>query len=689
MSHHEHHHTDEHQSHEHHHGHHDDHAGHIGGHGSAKDFLRRFWVVTILLVPLVLTNSTIANFLGIDTLGLGNYIQFGIATLIFAFSLVFFEHAWHEIKARQYGMMTLVSIAVLAGYVFSVVSTFLPTIEETFYLEISTLIWVLLFGHYLEAKAGTAAGDALEEVAKLLPKRAHLLRSGEEIDVEVSELAKGDVVIVKPGERVPADGSVLEGSSSVNESLISGESQPVYKGKESSVVAGSIVEDGALTIRLTGVGEDSTVGQVERLIREARNTKPEAQRVADRAAGWLTLIALIVSLLTFVIWSAVVGESFVFAMTLAITVLVITCPHALGLAIPAVTSTATSLALKSGMFIKDLSKLEVIKDADYVVFDKTGTLTTGQFGVEEVLPIEAGMGENRVLEIAASLENSSSHIIGISIVRAAEDSGVTFDGVSDFKNIAGKGVQGVISGTNYVVGNVGLLQEKGIELGAAKKLYDEKVSAGKTVVLLANESNVIGLIVLSDTIRSSSKEAVEKIKSMGVSVAMLTGDNTAVAKAVAQQLGIDTYYAEVLPEDKYKYIKELQEKGSVVLMVGDGVNDAPSLAQSDAGIAIGAGTDVAVESGDVVLTKSDPLGVAKLIYLSRRVYGKMVQNLWWALGYNIVAIPAAAGVFAAWGFLMRPEIGALLMGLSTVIVVINALTLRNLDLSISTYTNTP
>jgi len=649
------------------------------GHGSAETFLKRFWIVTFLLIPLVFANEVVMSELGLEAFTLSKWFGFGIATVIFGFSLIFFQHAIHEIKARKYGMMTLVSLAVGAGYFFSVVATFMSSLQADFYLEISTLIWVLLFGHYLEAKSGAAAGNALQEVAKLLPKQAHKIVDGIEKDVDISELGEGDTVLVKPGEKIPADGTILAGSANVDEALISGESKPVNKAQGADVVAGAICLDGSFTIKLTRVGEHSTIGQIQKLIAEAQQTKPNSQRIADKAAGILTFVAGITALLTLLVWSLILGETFVFAATLAITVLVIACPHALGLAIPTVTTITTSLAVKNGFFIKNLAKIEVIRKADYVVFDKTGTLTTGVFGVTDVVA-EGDTTKESVLAIAASLEQHSSHIIGQSIVSHAKKQNVLLSGITEFKNITGKGIKAVIDDQAFMVGNRALLEEVGVSLEAVEESYTYLTTRGKTTIFIANETEVIGLIGLADTIKEESLDTVQKLHAMGIKVAMLTGDNAEVAESVAKELNIDTYFAEVLPADKYTHIKSLQQVGNVVLMVGDGVNDAPALTQADAGIAIGAGTDVAVEAGDVVLTRNNPADIVRLITLSKAVYVKMIQNLVWALGYNIVAIPAAAGAFAYWGFFLRPEIGAFVMSLSTVIVVANAMLLKKIKL---------
>ncbi len=643
------------------------------GHGSADEFLHKFWIVTFLLIPLVGLNEVVANALGLPVFEYGRYISFVLATVIFYFSLVFFKHAKMELEMKKPGMMTLVSMAVLAGYAFSVVSTFVPSLGIEFYLEISTLIWVLLFGHYLEAKSSSAAGNALQEVAKLLPSIAHLqTSSGEVKDIEVSELKVGDIVLIKPGERVPADGEIAKGEGHIDESLISGESKPVNKGVGDGLVSGSIVVDTTFTMRVTRVGADSTVGQIQQLIEQAQNTKPTSQKLADKAASVLTVVAGITALLTLVVWTFLLGQPFVFGVTLAITVLVIACPHALGLAIPTVTTIATSLSTKSGFFVKDLSKLEVVKKANVVVFDKTGTLTEGVFGIASITPQE-GVSYAELLCVAASFEQYSSHVIAQTIVNKAKDDGVDIKDVENFKNIAGKGLTGSLRGKEYLVGNAKLMEEYNI------KVPKEDVQG--TIVYVASIENLLGTILLADTIKPEAKEAIKQLKELGVTPVMLTGDNTQVAQAVAGELGIDKYYADVLPEDKYKYIKELQEDGSKVLMVGDGVNDAPALTQADVGVAIGAGTDVAVEAGDVVLTRSNPLDIVRLIKLSKAVYKKMVENLIWALGYNIVAIPAAAGVFAFAGFYLRPEIGAFIMSLSTVIVVANAMLLKRVNLN--------
>ncbi|HEX9817581.1 MAG TPA: heavy metal translocating P-type ATPase, partial [Patescibacteria group bacterium] len=635
--------------------------------------------------------------LGLTEFALRPYLQFAIASVIFYFSQVFFQHARHEIAAKQYGMMTLVSVAVGAGYLFSAASTFLSALNVEFYLEISTLIWVLLFGHYLEARSSSAAGDALGEIAKLLPKQAHLLAEGKERNVAIEELKKGDVVVVKPGEKVPADGVIVEGEANFNEALISGESKPLAKQAKDQVVAGSICLDGSVQVKLDQVGENSTIGQIQQLVAKAKQTKPSAQALADRAAKVLTFTAIVVALATILVWLLVIGQSLVFALTLAITVLVIACPHALGLAIPTVSTIATTLAVKNGLFVKDLQKLEVVKSVDYVVLDKTGTLTSGQFTVRHFEFMEnltvakkslnwkpAGKVsfEAYLQSLFYSLEKQSTHPLAQQIVTFFKKRKIKELPVKKFKNHGGKGVSGVVDGHQLLMGTGAFLAENGVMFCADLQPKTQTWSkAGDSVVYIAVDEKHVASMALGDDLRPESKSAIDRLHQLGVKTAMLTGDNEQVAQAVAAELNIDNFFANVLPENKYEHIKELQDQGNSVMMVGDGVNDAPALTQANVGVAIGAGTEVAVEAGDVVLTRNNPQDIVGLVVLARKVYRKMIENLVWALGYNVVAIPAAAGLFIPWGFRLRPEIGALLMSLSSVIVVINALALKKIKLT--------
>jgi len=652
-----------------------------GGPELAQDFLRRFVIVTGLLALLIVFSTPGQHVLRYHDFASRRWVEFLIATVIFGFGWIFFQHARHEIMMRQFGMMTLVSLAVGAGYLFSAASTFFPSLGTEFYLEISTLIWVLLFGHYLEARSSSAAGNALQEVAKLLPKEAHLLHNGTITDVPVDELTQGNRVLIRPGEKVPADGTIAKGSANFDEALISGESTPVAKGEGVAVVAGAICLDGSVEVVLDKVGANSTIGQIHQLISQAQETKPSAQRLADRAANVLTVTALVVAILTVLVWAVVFGMPFVFALTLAITVLVIACPHALGLAIPTVVTIATKLAVDNGIFIKDLAKLEVVKRIDYVLFDKTGTLTEGRFGVTDVVPVGAASADE-VLRVAAALEQQSSHPIARAVVGAAEAKSLTLPEVREFKNLAGRGVQGRLNGQQLTLGNLQLEATTAVPSEVRSRL-EALSQEGKTAVLLMAQDRPLGLLALADRPKESARRTVDELHRLGLKVGMLTGDNRRVAEAVAKALGIDTFFAEVLPEHKYRHIQELQRQGHRVVMVGDGVNDAPALTQADVGVAIGAGTDVAVEAGDIVLTRSNPEDVVRLIVLARKTYSKMQQNLFWALGYNMFAIPAAAGVFVPFGVLLSPQVGALLMALSSVIVVLNALTLRRASLTVA------
>jgi len=654
--------------------HHDHHSAHHSmGEDDAALFLRRFWYTTVLLVPLLLVSNVGVKFLGVPDFGGRQYIGFSISVIIFCFSLIFFEHASHEIKARQYGMMTLVSLAVASGFLFSVASTFIPAFGGMeFFLEISTLIWVLLFGHYLEAKSTAVAGSALQEVAKLLPKNAHLA-TGQ--DVPIDELKVAQIIIVKPGEKVPADGQITEGKANLDEALVTGESKPIAKKTGDQVISGSICLDGALTIRVEKVGLESAVGQIQKLVEAAQTTKPQLQHLADKVASLLTFVALGTAIATVLIWTLVIGQTFAFSLTLAVTVLVIACPHALGLAIPVVSTTATAIALKNGIFLKSLKKLEAARSISVVAFDKTGTLTEGQPAVTDVVAED----KNELLAIAAGLEAGSSHPLGQAITNQAGALKIAAKKVVNFRNIAGQGVTGQIDGRKYRLGNEKILVGKTLPEDLQNQLQ-ELSGQGKTVVILADDEKTLGLVAIADKIRPESKAAVSSLHARGVKVAMITGDNELVAKYVAGELGIDTYFAGVLPEQKYLKIKALQDQGEQVMMVGDGVNDAPALIQANVGVAIGAGTDVTVEAGDIILTKNNPADIARLLSLAQKVYGKMVQNLVWAVGYNVVAIPAAAGIFAKFGLFLRPDVGAGLMAMSSVIVVVNALQLRRVKL---------
>jgi Cu2+-exporting ATPase len=541
-----------------------------------------------------------------------------------------------------------------------------------FFWELATLIDIMLLGHWIEAKSVLGASRALEELVRIMPTTAHVLKDGEVTDVPVSQLKPGDLVLVRPGEKMPSDGVVAEGESFVNEALLTGESKPVHKDKEAKVIGGAINGEGVLKVRIEKTGEETYLAQVIKLVRQAQESKSRTQDLANRAAALLFYAALGVGIITFVVWSLVATTDM--ALTRTVTVLVIACPHALGLAIPLVVALSTSITAKSGILIRDRKAFEMIKDVDAVVFDKTGTLTEGKFGVSDIV---AYLPEEQFLTLTASVELNSEHIIAKAIVSYANEKGVKIPNAKNFKALPGRGAYGKVSRKEVYVGSPALLEEMKIEAN------DEKIKAlqeqGKTVVFTVVDGKLAGAFALADKIRKESREATAKLKELGLKVYMLTGDSEEVARWVAKELGIDEYFAQVLPDQKAEKIKGLKEKGYKVAMVGDGINDAPALVTADVGIAIGAGTDVAIESADIILVKNDPRDVPKVRDLSQKTYSKMVQNLWWAAGYNIIAIPLAAGVLYNFGVLLPPAVGAVVMSLSTVIVALNSQTLRKYE----------
>ena len=640
------------------------------------DFRRRFWVVLALTVPILLLSPTIQGWFGFRlTFPGARYLLFIMATIVtFYGTWPFYRGARKALQRGVLDMSVLVSLAVSAGYLFSVGSTFV-FIGIDFYWEISTLVAVLLLGHWLEMRAVRGTAGALRELVKLIPPTANRLVDDRVEEVPTAELEVDDLLLVRPGEKVPIDGEVVEGRSSVDESMITGESKPVSKGPGDEVIGGTLNGEGALRVRVTRTGEETALAQIVNLVKEAQASKPRIQRLADRAAHWLTIIAVLAGLGTFLFWTLAAAQPLVFALTLAVTVLVIACPHALGLAIPVVTTISTTLGARQGMLIRNAEATETARRLDAVIFDKTGTLTRGEFGVTDVVPL-AEWDRETLLRRVAAVEVNSEHVIARGIVNAA---GGSRPEVRGFRALPGKGVQAEVEGVALAVGNRALMEELGLPIPDDPRLA-ELGRQGKTVVYAAADGRMVGAIGLADLIREESREAVAALKRMGIEVAMLTGDSRAVAEWVAGELGLDVVFAEVKPEEKAAKVKELQSQGKVVAMVGDGINDAPALVQADVGIAIGAGTDVAIESADVVLVRSDPRDVVKLIRLSRATMRKMRQNLAWATGYNAVAIPAAAGVFYPLGLVLRPEWGALIMAASTIIVAANALLLRRTPL---------
>jgi P-type Cu2+ transporter len=655
---------------------HGDHKSHGGSANMEQDFKRRFFIALPITIVILTLSPKIQDWFGYSLSFQGiNLVLFVLSTIIvFYTGFPFYKMAKGELKNRAPAMMTLVSLAVLSGYIFSVAATFLFK-GESLYWEISTLVLVFLLGHWIEMRAVRGATGALHELAKLIPPTAHLIKGKDIKDVNTQELKLGDKILVKPGEKIPIDGVVLNGESSVNEAMITGESRPLEKSIGSEVIGGTINNDGSLTVEVTKTGQETAVSQMMELIRKAQESKPPVQKLADRAAGWLTYTAISVGILTFLFWFFIFPQGAIFAGTLTIAVIVIACPHALGLAIPTVTTITTSLSAKNGILIRDMKAIEIARKVNYVIFDKTGTLTKGKFGVSDIISSK-GTKKEEVLLVASAIEYHSQHSIAKGIVEKAKEERIKFSPATNFQSFPGKGAKGNIRNDEIIVGNKKLIDELKIKSDLLKIQSDIFKEVAKTLVYVAKNSKLIGVITLEDTVREESKEAVAILKEMKIKTAMLTGDNQKIADSVAGSLGIDTVFAQVLPGEKVNKVKELQKKGNIVAMVGDGVNDAPSLTQAHVGIAIGAGTDVAVESAEIVLMKNDPRDVVKAIKLSKKTNTKMKQNLAWAAGYNLIAIPIAAGILFPIGIFLRPEWAALLMSASSVIVVFNALLLR-------------
>lgn len=652
---------------------HDKHAGH-----SPNMFKQKFWLSLLLTIPTLLFSHTVQGWLGFELMFPGSeYIPAIFGAIIFFYGgLVFLKGAKAELAAKQPGMMTLISMAITVAFVYSALVTLKLISGMDFWWELATLVTIMLLGHWLEMASVENAQGALNELAKLLPDEAELIKDGKSRTVPVSELKQGDIVLVRPGAGVPIDGTVVKGESEVNESMLTGESRPVKKVVGTDVIGGTISTNGALTIKVTKVGNDTALAGIMKLVEDAQTSKSKTQILADRAAFYLTFIALGAALLTWIGWW-LAGASAGFIFERVVTVLVIACPHALGLAIPLVTAISTTLAAKNGLLVRERMALESARNIDVVLFDKTGTLTKGEQGVVEIIAKD----KTHTLSLAAALERESEHPIAKAIFQYAHDQNAPETHATDFSALSGRGVRAKTDGKTIYVGGPRLLEELKIKLDVGlQTATDKSANDGKTVVYVIEGKVIIGAIMLADVIREESKEAVATLHKMGKRVAMLTGDSKGVAAWVAGELGIKEYFAEVLPENKAETVKKLQRDGSRVAMVGDGVNDAPALTQADIGIAIGAGTDVAIESAGIVLASSDPRGVAKIVTLSKATYRKMLQNLSWATGYNALAIPLAAGVTSALGFVLSPALGAVLMSLSTIIVAINAQFLRRIKL---------
>ncbi len=655
---------DNHDDHDHHD--HHDHASMIA------DFRRRFWISLVLTVPILLLSPLIQSFLGLtDQLGFpgDNYALLGLSTAVFFYGgWPFLSGLFSELRAGAPGMMTLIALAITVAYGYSA-AVVLGLDGKVFFWELATLVVVMLLGHWIEMKSVMGASGALESLVQMMPDKAlRVDDNGKVKEVPISKLRKGDRVRVRPGEKVPVDGTLVEGKTSLNESMLTGESRPVEKSEGDQAVGGAINGEGSITLEVQKTGADTYLSQVVETVRQAQASRSRTQDLANRAAAWLTYIALSAGVITLATW-LLVGYAFDFALERMVTVMVITCPHALGLAVPLVVAVSTSLAAGRGLLIRDRAGFERARKLDAVVFDKTGTLTEGRFGVQGVARL-GDLDEDELLRLAAGLETRSEHPIAQGIVEAAQDKGLQIPEAADFENLSGRGAKAQVEGRTILVVGPGYLREQaiGVDEDAVAKLRE----GGKTLVYVLEDERPLGAIALADLIRDESREAIRRLQAMGIDCLMLTGDAEAVAKSVADELGLSAYFAEVLPDEKAKRIEDVQRDGRIVAMVGDGVNDAPALVQADLGIAIGAGTDVAVKSADIVLVESDPRSVADVIELSRATYGKMIQNLFWATGYNAAAIPLAGGVGYGVGILLSPAVGAALMSLSTVIVAINA-----------------
>jgi Cu2+-exporting ATPase len=634
------------------------------------DFRKRFWISIAATIPILVLSPMIQSFLGFkQAFGFPGdaYVLWGFSTFVFIYGgWPFLKGLFDELQQKNPGMMTLIAVAITTAYAYSSVVVFGLT-GKVFFWELATLIDIMLLGHWIEMKSVMGASRALEELAKLMPSDAHkIMDDGRTRDVSLEELQSGDKVLIKPGEKVPVDGEVLEGESAVNEAMLTGESKPVPKEAGSRVIGGSINGEGSLTTEVQKTGKESFLSQIIELVEQAQQSKSRSQDLANRAAFWLTIIALTAGAITLIIWLGLVGRDFAFSLERTVTVMVITCPHALGLAVPLVVAVSTALSAKNGLLIRDRASFERGRNIQAIIFDKTGTLTKGEFGVTDTVAFADDVDEQELLRYASAIETNSEHPIAKGIAASVENPPY----VDDFQSIPGKGAQGKVDGREVKIVSPGYLQEIGIDM--QNERIESFNSQGKTVVFVLIDGELKGAVALADIIRDESKQAISRLKEMGIKCMMLTGDNRQVAKWVAEEIGLDDYFAEVLPQDKADKVKEVQSRGLIVAMTGDGVNDAPALAQADVGIAIGAGTDVAVQSADIVLVHSNPLDAVAILDLSRATYRKMIQNLAWATGYNAVAIPLAAGALYVYGVLLSPAVGAVLMSLSTVIVAVNA-----------------
>jgi P-type Cu2+ transporter len=663
------HHTEDHHSHDHKADHpeggHDKHAGH-----NVSGFWKRFIVSSIVSIPVLALSHMIQQWLGFELAFAGDkYVLAVLSTFIFFYGgFPFLKGLYDEVKDKAIGMMTLIGVAITVAWAYSVAITFgLEGMD--FYWEMATLIDIMLIGHYLEMKSVMGASRSLELLVKMMPSTAHHLANGQLHDMSVSQLKIGDMIMVKPGEKIPVDGIVTEGESHVDESMLTGESKPVKKEKDSRVIGGAVNSNGSLTIKVESTGKDSYLNKVVKLVEDAQKVKSKTQNFADRAAKVLTFVALGGGVITLTVW-LLLGFPFVFALERMVTVMVISCPHALGLAVPLVVAISTSISAQKGLLIRNRTAFENARLITTIIFDKTGTLTKGSHELQEVKVLNPQFDDKELLRLASGIEQHSEHYIAAGLLRKVKELNIAIPKSENFNYLPGKGLEGNVEGKEIKVVGPNYLKEQRIEIAEA---IDDFTG---TVVYILIDGTVAGYFTFSDQIRESSFEAIQTLKEAGIKNLLLTGDNEKVAKKVSDELSMDGYLANVLPHDKLEKVKELQEKGEYVAMTGDGVNDAPALAQADVGIAVGSGTDVAAETADIILVNSDPKDIANLILFGKATYNKMIQNLWWAAGYNILAIPLAAGVLYPWDFMLSPAIGAVLMSLSTIVVAINAQLLK-------------
>ncbi|EGQ1619642.1 TPA: copper-translocating P-type ATPase [Staphylococcus pseudintermedius] len=659
-----------------HHMHNDDHAHHHHG-----NFKMKFFVSLIFAIPIIIFSPMMGVQLPFQfTFPGSDWMVLILATILFIYGgQPFLVGAKGEIASKKPGMMTLVTLGISVAYIYSLYAFYLNHFSDVtghtmdFFWELATLILIMLLGHWVEMNAVGSAGDALKKMAALLPDKVIKVTNNQREEVKISDIALNDIVEVKAGESIPTDGMIVRGETAIDESLVTGESKKVQKKPNDQVIGGSINGSGTIQVKVTAVGEASYLSQVMDIIKQAQNDKSRAELLSDKVAGYLFYFAISVGMIAFIIWM-LIDNHIDFALERLVTVLVIACPHALGLAIPLVTARSTSIGAHHGLMIKNRAAIETAQHIDYVMMDKTGTLTEGHFSVNHYESFKAGVSDEEVLSLFASLESQSNHPLATSIVDFAKNKSISYVQPQDVRNIPGVGLEGTINGQAYKITNVSYLEQNGFDYDQA--LFTKLAQQGNSISYLIDEQQVIGIIAQGDQIKDSSQQMVADLLAKGITPVMLTGDNQEVAETVAKALGINDVHAQLMPEDKESIIKAYQSKGKKVMMVGDGINDAPSLIRADIGVAIGAGTDVAVDSGDVILVKSDPSDIIHFFTLSKRTMRKMVQNLWWGAGYNIVAVPLAAGILASIGLILSPAVGAILMSLSTVIVAINAFTLK-------------